>query len=113
MGGAPYLAMVYRNCGNVVHLAGRFSGLTKDPVALQRCHHLMQQAKMERSDDANAPKIAVQDALWRAEVGFLKNTEKMTLNVDILPIKTNEDVFHITQSFKIICRKMYENVIHS
>ena len=75
MGGAPYLAVVYRNCV-VVHLAGRFSGLTKDPVALQRCHHLMQQATMERPDDANAPKIAVQDALWRAEVGFKKKHRK-------------------------------------
>ena len=37
----------------------------------------------------------------------------MTLNVDILPIKTNEDVFHITQSFKIISRKMNDHVIHS
>lgn len=67
MGGAPYLAVVYRNCV-VIHLAGHFSGLTKDPVALERCHHLVQRAKMERPDDVNAPKNAVGDALWRAEV---------------------------------------------
>eukprot|EP00434_Breviolum_minutum_P001570 symbB.v1.2.001387.t1/scaffold67.1/size356791/13 len=65
----------------------------KDPVALQRCHHLVQQAKMERSDDANAPKIAVQDALWRAEAETKAICDLMTVAVDSLDVEVKDEEY--------------------
>ena len=63
MGGAPYLAVIYRNAA-VVHLAGRFAGVTRDARALQRCRELAKGAA-----DAKGAEMAVGKALWDAEAG--------------------------------------------
>eukprot|EP00438_Fugacium_kawagutii_P018615 Skav207397 [mRNA] locus=scaffold2622:10413:10628:+ [translate_table: standard] len=65
MGGAPYLALVYRNAV-VVQLAGRLAGVTRDPKALQRCWQLVAAAK-----DHRAAETALGDAIWEAEAGAL------------------------------------------
>ena len=63
MGGAPYLAVIYRNAA-VVRLAGRVAGVTRDAAALQRCRELAQGAA-----DAQGAERAVGKALWDAEAG--------------------------------------------
>ena len=65
MGGAPYLAVIYRNAV-VVRLAGRFSGVTRDPGALRVCHDL--------AKDAKGPEM-VANAIWEAQVLRLDQME--------------------------------------
>ena len=64
MGGAPYLAVIYRNAA-VVRLAGRFAGVTRDARALQRCRELAKGA----ADAPGGAEMAVGKALWDAEAG--------------------------------------------
>lgn len=65
MGGAPYLAVIYRNAA-VVRLAGRFAGVTRDARALQRCRELAKGA----ADAPGGAEMAVGKALWDAEAGY-------------------------------------------
>lgn len=85
MGGAPYLAVIYRNAA-VVRLAGRFAGVTRDARALQRCRELAKGAA-----DAKGAEMAVGKALWDAEVPVKPICDLMTVAVDSLDVELRDE----------------------
>ena len=84
MGGAPYLAQIYRNAV-VVRLAGRLAGVTRDPTALQHCWRLA------AGKDQKAAEVALGSAIWDAHSAVKPICGLMTVAVDSLDVELKDE----------------------